>query len=87
MLKQRLIVVRSKRNIFDLIRNFTGRKPQFEILKQVLTSPDPEFIAVYGRRCIGKTFLIWRFFEKYLFNNDNNLWYQRKQPFNQFGNH
>ncbi len=48
-------------------KNIIGRKSQIEILKHALTSPDPEFIAVYGRRRIGKTFLVWEFFEKNLY--------------------
>ncbi|MFA6409297.1 MAG: ATP-binding protein, partial [Gammaproteobacteria bacterium] len=33
-------------------------------LEQMLTSNKPEFMAIYGRRRIGKTFLIRNFFEK-----------------------
>ena len=35
-----------------------GRKPEQEILKQYLTSKKSEFVALYGRRRVGKTFLV-----------------------------
>ena len=35
-----------------------GRKRELEKLQAVLQSPLPQFIAVYGRRRVGKTFLI-----------------------------
>ncbi len=40
-----------------------GRIDETGILKDALDSGDPEFIAVYGRRRIGKTFLIREFFD------------------------
>lgn len=48
------------------IKNIIGRTPQQKILQQALDSPDAEFIAFYGRRRIGKTFLIREYFENYL---------------------
>lgn len=39
-----------------------GRKSEIEILKRLLNSNSPEFLAVYGRRRIGKTYLISQFF-------------------------
>jgi hypothetical protein len=44
--------------------NIIGRIPQRRILQQAMDSSESEFIAVYGRRRIGKTFLIREFFEK-----------------------
>ncbi len=35
-----------------------GRKKELMKLKEVMESDQPEFIAVYGRRRVGKTFLI-----------------------------
>lgn len=35
-----------------------GREKEVEFLLQVLEKPNPQLIAVYGRRRIGKTFLI-----------------------------
>ncbi len=40
-----------------------GRRPEIETLRRLLESDRAEFLAVYGRRRIGKTFLIRRFFE------------------------
>lgn len=34
------------------------RKTETEILKNALAAPESRFVAVYGRRRIGKTFLI-----------------------------
>jgi uncharacterized protein len=39
-----------------------GRLPEVEILSKLLKSKNPEFLAVYGRRRIGKTYLIRNFF-------------------------
>lgn len=44
-------------------KKIIGRKNETGILTKALHSPDPEFIAVYGRRRVGKTFLIREFFE------------------------
>lgn len=41
-----------------------GRKPEKEILSNALKSSRSELIAIYGRRRIGKTFLIREFYEK-----------------------
>ena len=37
-----------------------GRKKETTCLKQLLESRQPEFIAIYGRRRVGKTFLVTR---------------------------
>ena len=39
-----------------------GRKKEIALLHNVLASGEPEFVAVYGRRRVGKTFLIKEFF-------------------------
>jgi AAA+ ATPase superfamily predicted ATPase len=41
-----------------------GRDEEVETLKRLLKSNKPEFLALYGRRRIGKTFLIKQFFKK-----------------------
>lgn len=48
-----------------------GRRKEQEVLKELLHSEQAEFLAVYGRRRIGKTFLIREFFssQKVLFFN------------------
>lgn len=40
-----------------------GRRHEQEILQRCYDSPKAEFVAVYGRRRIGKTYLVKRFFE------------------------
>jgi uncharacterized protein len=45
------------------MENLVGRSPQIEIFKEALNSGKSEFIAVTGRRRIGKTFLINSFFK------------------------
>jgi uncharacterized protein len=42
--------------------NLIGRKAEIEILEKVKTSNRAEFVAVYGRRRVGKTYLIKQFF-------------------------
>lgn len=39
-----------------------GRKIEQEILRQRIESKSPELIAIYGRRRIGKTFLVRNYF-------------------------
>ena len=39
-----------------------GRKEEIEVLTDCLNSGKPEFVAVYGRRRVGKTYLIKEFF-------------------------
>jgi hypothetical protein len=40
-----------------------GRGQQKETLRRLLASDEPEFLALYGRRRVGKTFLIKEYFE------------------------
>jgi hypothetical protein len=40
-----------------------GRKEEIELLKKLYNSKQAEFLAIYGRRRIGKTFLITEFFK------------------------
>lgn len=51
--------------------NIVGRNEEVRVLEQLFASNNPEFLAVYGRRRVGKTFLIRTFFEskKALFFN------------------
>lgn len=41
-----------------------GRQKEIEILKNTLASKSPEFVAIYGRRRVGKTYLIKNFYGK-----------------------
>jgi len=40
----------------------SGRQSEMSVLERALKSPDPEFVAVYGRRRVGKTFLVREYF-------------------------
>lgn len=44
----------------------TGRKAELEVLSSALESSQSEFIAITGRRRIGKTFLVNNFFEEHI---------------------
>ena len=44
--------------------HLVGREKELQILKRCFFSGKPEFIAVYGRRRVGKTYLIRQFFTK-----------------------
>src|ERR1700744_4536782 len=43
-----------------------GRKEEQVIINQLLLSKEAEFLAVYGRRRVGKTFLIRQAFNKHM---------------------
>ncbi len=43
---------------------FVGREKEQRLLEKILLSKKPEFLAVYGRRRVGKTFLIREFFKQ-----------------------
>ncbi len=46
-----------------------GREPEIRIFDELVHSKKPEFLAVFGRRRVGKTFLIKKYFEsKMVFN-------------------
>ncbi len=44
-------------------QNIVGREEELEILDEAIRSKEAEFIAIYGRRRVGKTFLIREYFE------------------------
>ena len=43
--------------------NIFARKRELKILEKAYESGQPELLAIYGRRRIGKTFLIRQFFK------------------------
>lgn len=45
-------------------RNIFGRRQEQVLLKEIWGSKEAEFLAVYGRRRVGKTFLIREYFSK-----------------------
>jgi len=58
------------------MNGIVGRKKEIELLQRIVKSEDPEFVAVYGRRRVGKTFLIKQFFGNnftfYFSGNENS---------------
>jgi len=50
----------------EAVMKIIGREKEKKILQQCYDSNSPEFLAVYGRRRIGKTFLIREFFNEKL---------------------
>ena len=44
------------------MNEIVGRKKEIELLQRIVESGEPEFVAVFGRRRVGKTFLIKQFF-------------------------
>ena len=40
-----------------------GRTREQRVLARCMESKSPEFVAVYGRRRVGKTYLVREFFE------------------------
>jgi AAA+ ATPase superfamily predicted ATPase len=47
-----------------------GRQKEKKTLSKILALKEPEFLAIYGRRRVGKTFLIRNFF------NDKGLYFE-----------
>ncbi|MGC1878463.1 MAG: ATP-binding protein [Rhabdochlamydiaceae bacterium] len=43
--------------------NIIGRDEELEMLREIYESTEPQFLAVYGRRRVGKTYLISEFFK------------------------
>ena len=50
--------------IFGVVLEIIGRKEEQSFLLKKLKSNESELIAVYGRRRVGKTYLIRNFFEQ-----------------------
>jgi len=48
--------------IYGMANNITGREYESKLFREFYSSNKSEFVAVYGRRRIGKTFLIREFF-------------------------
>jgi len=46
-----------------MVQEIIGRKTEIQLLKKVLSSNEAEFLALYGRRRVGKTYLIRKFFQ------------------------
>ncbi len=48
----------------SILPPLSGRRGERAILERLLGSRRSEFLAVYGRRRVGKTFLVRRFFQE-----------------------
>src|ERR1700722_19626369 len=48
------------------MEKITGRIEEMKLLKDALVSKDAGLVAVYGRRRVGKTFLIHSYFQAHL---------------------
>lgn len=46
------------------MKNIIGREDEKILLQKILNSNDPELVAMYGRRRVGKTFLVTNIFYK-----------------------
>ena len=56
-----------------------GRYEEKKMLQEICESADPQFLAVYGRRRVGKTFLISEFFKNKGVYNDNQSQHECNQ--------
>ena len=45
------------------MKDIIGRNKEIEQLDKIIQSKKSEFLAVYGRRRVGKTFLIREYFD------------------------
>jgi len=51
-------------------QSITGRIAEIKILEQLLKSNQPELLAIYGRRRVGKTYLIKNEYRLQLVDNE-----------------
>lgn len=56
------IIMQFEQIIRGIIMNIVGRISETDKLKQCAESPRPEFVVVYGRRRVGKTYLVKEYF-------------------------
>lgn len=50
----------------DMHNNIIGREKELAIFEKILASDRAEFLVVYGRRRVGKTYLIYEYFKKHI---------------------
>lgn len=60
---QKLLYLHNKKVKKIMADKLIGRAKEQEILRQRIESDSPELIAIYGRRRIGKTFLVRQYFK------------------------
>lgn len=46
-----------------MVQEIIGRKAEIQLFRKALSSNEAEFLAVYGRRRVGKTYLVRKFFQ------------------------
>ena len=46
-----------------MTQQIIGREREIKVLQRLLDSPRPEFLAIYGRRRVGKTYLIHEYYK------------------------
>ena len=46
-----------------MLKKIIGREREQKLIEEYIQSDKPELIAVYGRRRVGKTYLIRKFFD------------------------
>lgn len=49
-------------NTYNMVQEVIGREDEKKILKEALNSGEAELVALYGRRRVGKTFLVRNYF-------------------------
>ena len=65
--------------------NLIGRKAELKILDSLVESKKPEFVVLYGRRRVGKTFLVKQFFsERFSFYSTGVISGSREDKLNGF---
>jgi predicted AAA+ superfamily ATPase len=60
----RLIISTVSFYAYENKKSIIGRRQEMEVLQSALISNEAELIAVYGRRRVGKTYLVRTFFEQ-----------------------
>jgi AAA+ ATPase superfamily predicted ATPase len=58
------IAKQSQKERVDMSIEVIGREAELEVLEEIYQSDRSEFVAMYGRRRVGKTFLIRQFFSQ-----------------------
>ena len=73
ILPNRMFLLSLRQNII-VMSTIVGRKQEIEELERLYGSNRAEFVAIYGRRRVGKTFLIKQTFKDrftFLFNAES----------------
>ena len=53
-------------NTYNMVQEVIGREDEKKILKEALNSGEAELVALYGRRRVGKTFLVRNYFAPHM---------------------